>query len=108
MVVGVDEAGHHDAVGGVDHRDGLVGDRDAGPDLADLAVLDQDVGLREIAHLRIEAQHHPALEKDAAPPLHAGEQRIGRGRLGERAWRQGLRRGAADRETRARAQKAAA
>src|SRR5439155_9680872 len=64
IVMGVDEAGNDDSVGGVDHR-GRVG-RDVGPDLADLAVLDQQVGLREVADRAVEGEHHAALDKDAA------------------------------------------
>ena len=45
--------------------------RDVRPDLADLAVLDQHVGLREIADLAVEREHHAALEQDAARGLQA-------------------------------------
>ncbi len=52
---------------------------DVRPDLADLAVLDQHIRLREVADLPVEGQHHAALEQDAALSLHAGKLGIRRG-----------------------------
>ena len=46
MAVGVDEARNDDAVRGVDDCGGIDGDRDIRPDLANLAILDQQVRLR--------------------------------------------------------------
>ena len=60
--MGVDEAGDDDPVRGVDHR-GVVRHHDVRPDLADLAVLDQHVGLGEVADLPVEGQHHAALSR---------------------------------------------
>jgi len=67
--VGVDEAGDHDAIGGIDHRS--VGGGDAGAHLANLAILDEHVGLREVADLPVEREHHAAQDQDAALSQHA-------------------------------------
>ena len=56
----------------------VVRHRDVRPHLADFAVLDQHVRLREVADLAVERQHDAAFEQDAALPLHAGELGIGR------------------------------
>jgi hypothetical protein len=40
-------------------------------------VFDEHVGLREVADLPVEREHHAALEQDAALPLHTGEIGIG-------------------------------
>jgi hypothetical protein len=53
MVMRVDEARHHDAVGGVDHRGVVAQMATLGRDVADLAVLDQYISLlREVADAR--------------------------------------------------------
>jgi hypothetical protein len=62
MVMGVDEAGQHDAVGRIDHRGVVTGISDVRTDLANLAVLDEHVGLGEVADLPIEGKDHAALE----------------------------------------------
>ncbi len=83
--------GMHDAVRRVDHRRGVARHRDIRPDLADLAVLDQHVGLREVADCAVEGEHDAALEQDAAFSLHPGKQAVGRSpALGKRAARQHL------------------
>ena len=73
MVVRVDEAGQHDAVGRIDNRGGVARDRDVRPHLADIAVLDQHVGAGEVAELAVEGEHDATLEQDAPLSLHAGE-----------------------------------
>ena len=90
MHVGVDEARDDDPVGGVDHD--RVARRDVGPDFADLAVLDQDIGLREIADRPVEREHDAALDQEAARALHARKLGILRLRLGRAAQRSPRRR----------------
>src|SRR5207248_1560531 len=51
MAVRVDKARHHDHPGRVD--DFRVGDVEAPADLDDLAVVDEDVAVRDVAHLRV-------------------------------------------------------
>ena len=53
MMVGVDEARHHDAVGAVHHHG--VADRNVWANFTDLAVLDQHVGVGEVADRRVQA-----------------------------------------------------
>jgi hypothetical protein len=62
--VRVDEAGHRDGPGGVDDDRvaGLAGEVLA--DLGDLAVADQDVTRRVVAHREILAQDDRALDQD--------------------------------------------
>src|SRR6478752_2924307 len=69
MIVGVDKARDHDAVCRIDN--GGVRRLDIGPDLADLAIFDQHVGLREIADGAVEAKHDPTLEQDTTCVLYA-------------------------------------
>lgn len=90
VAVGVDEAGNDDAVAGID--DCGVGGGNAWAQLADRAVLDQDVGGGEVADLRIAAEHDAALEQDAAGALQAAQLRI-------RALRRGRRRAQCRRRT---------
>ena len=71
--MGVDEAGNDDAVGRIDHRAASPETAMFGPDLADLAVLDQHVGLGEVADLPVERQHDAALDEDAALRLQPGQ-----------------------------------
>ena len=87
VAVGVDEPGDDDVVCGVDAGDVVAGHRDVGTNLADLAALDQDVRLREVADLPIDRQHDTAFDQDAAPGLQAGE--VG---IGDRSLRQSRRR----------------
>jgi hypothetical protein len=106
MVVRIDEAGQHDPVGGIDHRRVVTRKGDVRAHLANLAALDEHVGLGEIADLPIEGEHDAALEQDAPRPLHAGEQAISvrRGSLRVRLARQHLRRGCAAGKSSARGQ----
>jgi hypothetical protein len=53
-------------VGGFDNGDIVAGHCDRRAHLADLAVLDEDVGLRKIADLAIEREHDSAFEENAA------------------------------------------
>ena len=107
MVMRVDEARHHDAIGGVDHRCVVVRNCDARPDFADLAVLDQHIGLREVADAAVEGEDDSALEQDATLALHPGQQSIGVRRSGSLcagAVREERERGSAGRQPRARSQ----
>ena len=108
MAVGVDEARDDDPVAGVDHRGGIVGERDVRPHLPDLAVLDQHIGAREVADLPVDRQHQAALDENAPRPLQAGKLGIRRrrgGALRQRRARQG--RGTGRQHPGARLQKAA-
>jgi hypothetical protein len=92
VAVGIDEARDHDPVAGVDHRGGIVGERDIRPHLADLAVLDHHIGAREVADLPVDRQHQAALDENAPRALQAGKLGIrGRhgGALAQRRARQG-------------------
>jgi len=112
MAVGVDESGNDDPVRGVDHGHRVFRHGNIRADFANLAVLDQHVGLREIADPRVERQHHAALEQDAALSLHSAEFGVGissAGALSQSfAGQQHLRRGAAGRNAAARFEKLAA
>ena len=83
MVVRVDEAGHDDAAAGVDHR-GIAGVQ-VRSDGDDLLALDQDVGLGEIADVRVQ-RHHGAAADDVAPAAPAGVVRCVVAVRGGRAW----------------------
>src|SRR5580692_10507545 len=61
----IDEAGHHDAPGGIDHVRGAR--RDMRPDREDRIALDQDIGLGEVAYIRIVHRHHRPAANDVAP-----------------------------------------
>jgi hypothetical protein len=61
--MGIDEAGHDDAVGRVD--DLGVARRDRRADRDDPLVLDQDVAAEDVADLRIHAQHMSSTEQHA-------------------------------------------
>ena len=61
VVVGADEARHHDHAPAVDLPGTGV---DVGADCYDLLAFDQHVGLFEIAHRRIEREHDAALQQD--------------------------------------------
>ena len=86
--MGVDKPGNDDPLVGVDDRD-VARHGDIGTHLADLAVLDQQIRLCEVADLPIEREHHAALEQDPARTLDTGMHRIGlaaalrRGRRGQ-------------------------
>jgi hypothetical protein len=69
MVMGIDESGHDDAAARVDLR-GVAGEQIAS-DGQNLLALDQHVGLRKVADLRIH-RHHRAAADDGAPagPAH--------------------------------------
>src|SRR5262249_7329745 len=69
VVVGIDEAGDDDAIGGIDNRG--VSRGKAGTHLANLAIFDQHVGLREVPDLTIEREHDAPLDQDAALSQHA-------------------------------------
>ena len=71
MVVRRDEAGHDDRAGAVD--DFCVSGGDSWRNLDDLLPVDQNVGFVEVAHLRVEAEHHAAAQQDAAPPAVADQ-----------------------------------
>jgi len=63
VMVGIDEARHDDAPGGVDH--GAAG-AEVRADREDLLALDQHVGAGEVADLRVH-RHHRAAANDIAP-----------------------------------------
>ncbi len=65
VVMRIDEAGHHDAPGGIDHVRGAR--RYMRPDGEDRIALDQDIGLGEVAHIRIVHRHHRPAANDVAP-----------------------------------------
>ena len=69
VVVRIDEAGHHDAACGIDHVGGAR--RYMRPDGEDRIALDQDIGLGEVAHIRIVHRHHRAAANDVASERHA-------------------------------------
>jgi hypothetical protein len=71
MAVRIDEAGDQDAVACLDY-DGVSG-RDIGFHLMDLAVLDQDIGVSEVADGPVARQHDPTFDEDAAGALQAGK-----------------------------------
>ena len=60
----VDEAGHHDHAGGVDHL-GALGPVEPRRDRGDAAVLDQHVALRQLAELRIHGDDASARDQHA-------------------------------------------
>ena len=66
-----DEAGHDDRARAIDDL-GVAGG-DVGRDLGDQLSVDQDVGLLEVAHLRVEAEHDASPQQDAAPAAVADE-----------------------------------
>ena len=78
----------------------------ARPDVADLAVLDQHICLREVADAAVEGEDDPALEQDATLALHPSQESIGirSGGLRAGAVREELERGCAGRQSRARGQ----
>src|SRR5262249_25538118 len=57
----------------------FVGERDVGPNVANPAVLDEDVGLREVPDPTVEGEHDAAFEQNAPPALQASEVRTGTG-----------------------------
>ena len=69
VVVGVDEAGHHDAAARID-LGGAAGMQSAA-DGDDLAALDQHVGLWEVAHLGVHRHHGAAADHVTTSPLAA-------------------------------------
>ena len=62
VAVGIDEARHHDRLGGIDHV--CVGCSDVRLHRGNPAALDQDIGLLEVADRAIEAEHATALDQD--------------------------------------------
>jgi hypothetical protein len=87
VVMRVDEAGQHDAVRGVDHGGIVTGHGDLGLHVPNLPVLDQHIGLCEVADRAVERQHNAAPDQDAWRSLRAGELDIRCSPLGTRkAW----------------------
>ena len=66
-----DEAGHDDRARAFD--DLRIGGGEVGPDRGDLGLVDQDVGLLEVAHPRVEAEHDASPQQDAASPAVADQ-----------------------------------
>jgi hypothetical protein len=64
VAVGVDEPGHHDRPGGVDHLG--IASPEIGTDLGDPIVLDEDVGLGVVADARIQTENAPTLDQGSA------------------------------------------
>jgi hypothetical protein len=64
VMVSGDEARHYDCSGAVDDFGVSCGDRWC--DFGNSLPVDQDVGLFEVAHPRIEAQHGTAAQKNSA------------------------------------------
>ena len=64
VVVGVDESGHHDHVGGIDHLGG--GRREVGPDRLDPAIANEHVGARQRAERRVDGDHGPVPDEIGA------------------------------------------
>ena len=64
VMVRGDEARHDDRARAIDHFG--VGGGDVGRDIGDQLSVDQDVGLLEVAHLRVEAEHDASPQQDAA------------------------------------------
>ena len=64
MVMGVDEAGHDNVVRCVDNQSRAAG-IEVGAECRDLLAFDQNIGLFEIPHLRVEAQHDSSPQKDS-------------------------------------------
>jgi hypothetical protein len=83
----------NDPVVGIDNGD-VAGCRDVGTYFADLAILDQDVGLGEIADQGIDGKNDRTLDEDAARALQAHQLGIASA-LGIGSPRQSLRGGAA-------------
>jgi hypothetical protein len=79
VMMSIDEAGHDDAPGGVDHRVGAGGE--IRTDSEDLLALDQDIGAGEVAHLRVDRHHRTAADHVAPAGLAAA--------LGRRVLRRG-------------------
>ncbi len=77
MAVSVDEARNDDPIRSVDHGHRVSRHREVRPDLANLAVLNQHVRLREVADPSIEGQHHAALDEDTALHLQAAQLGLG-------------------------------
>ena len=71
VMVRGDEAGHDDSARAVD--DLGVGSSDGRCYLRDRLAVDQDVGLLEVAHLRVECEHDTAAQQNAALPSVADE-----------------------------------
>src|SRR5262249_12872655 len=72
VMMRVDEARHDDAAGGIDLR--RAARLQVGSDSQNLLALDQHVGAREVAHLRIH-RHHRAAADDVAPAVRAAVRR---------------------------------
>ena len=62
MMVGRDEARHDDGARAIDHFG--IGRRDRGRDLRDCLPVDEDVGLFEVADLRVETEDDAAAQQD--------------------------------------------
>jgi len=62
--VRVDETGHYDHAGGIDHLG--VGRGDIGPHCRDLAALDQHVRLLEVADCAVEREHATAFDENGS------------------------------------------
>ena len=73
MMVRVDEAGNDNTVRGVNDRCAIRRNVEVRLDVADFAVLDQDIAAREIADLPVQGQHDATLEQNTALPLDVGQ-----------------------------------
>ena len=71
VMMGRDEAGHDDRARAVDHF-GVAGG-DVGGDLRDRLSVYDDIGLLEVADLRVEGEHDAAAQQDPAPGAIADE-----------------------------------
>ena len=60
----IDQAGHDDGVGCIDHL--RIGGIDLGRDRGDLAALDQQIAFHQVADLGVHADDGAAFEQDAA------------------------------------------
>ena len=68
-MVGVDKAWHDDHPTGIDHESRRI---QVAPDSEDLLSLDQDIAIREIADLRIKAQHDAAFQQNTVSRIALG------------------------------------
>ena len=62
MAVRVDEAGNDDPIRCIDDCRGIARGRYIGPNFADFAVLDEHIGLGEVADLPIEGENNSTLQ----------------------------------------------
>jgi len=69
VMVGVDEARHNDHPTGIDHESCRI---QVAPDSEDLLSLDQHIAIREIADMRIKAQHDAAFQQNTVSRIALG------------------------------------